>query len=226
MCAVGVFRQSDAVLVWTNFNVDVKTLVLWLVDNGLAGIEHAVVVHLIQQICRLRLALRSLSVTPLLPQRLRFIWLEGLSNVFRSILLGLGFHRRLAVFSADYWRSSAQKVDIMRLWHESECLRVFLKLDFVDVFVFNFPLVACLLLPFLVELLELVYLDGGSLVLGFSIQNCWSKGQTFGLRKGFFFCLSSLSAFLLVFFASLHQVIGVVLLSGNFSGCKLPRFFV
>lgn len=225
MRTVGVFRQSDAVLVRTDFNVDVETLVLWLVDDGLAGIEHAVVVHLVQQISRLRLALRSLSVAPLLPQRLRFFRLEGLSDVFRSILLGLGFHRGLAVFSADDWRRSAQQVNIMRLWRKSECLRVFLKLDFVDVFVLNFPLVACLLLPFLVELLELVDLDG-SLVLGWSVQNGWSKGQTFGLRKGFFFCLSSLSALLLVVFASLHQVIGVVLLSGNFAGCELPRFFV
>ena len=220
---VGVLDQRDTVLVLADFDVDVQALFLGLaVNDGLAGVEHAVVIHLIQEIgCLASLALLPLVL--LLSQRLRFFGLESLSDVLWRLLLACALWS--LALGANQWSGKTLDINIMRLWRKRERFRFLLKLDLIDRAVFDYSLVTSLLLTFLVELLKPVNLGDG-LAISLSLKNSRGEGQAFSLSKGLVFNLSFLFPLLQVFLTALHQVIGVILLSRHLAIGELPRFFV
>lgn len=220
---VGVLKQGDTVLFLANFDVDVQALFLGLaVNDGLAGVEHAVVIHFFQEVGRLA-PLSLLSLVLLLSQRLGFFGLEGLSDVLWRLLLTCAL-RSLAL-GANQRSGKTLEINVMRLWRKRERFRLLPKLDFVDEAVFDLSLVTSLLLAFLVKLLKLVNLGDG-LAISLALKNSRGEGQAFSLSKGLVFFLSLLYPLLKVFLSALHQVIGVILLSRHLASGELSRFFV
>jgi len=224
LAAVRVPKQRDSMLFLANLDVDVEVLFFGLalrIDNGLARVKHAVVVHIIQVIVasvvtwikmgwistalsRLRSDCLSRSFLTAALLIFRFFGLQSSPDVFRRFIIGfLWFQVFVESTTKDRFRG-AGVVDLVNLRLECECFRVTLQLDIIDRAIIGLP--SMFIEPMLIQLLKF----GAISLRGCFAENTWRKSEPFFFSLFLFLLLLPLFLSKFVLLAFLYQVIGMI----------------